>query len=696
MVVAGLSGFAISQPLLGIIGDEPATVAFYGIRGAELVMFAATIALVPPLVLWAASAVLQRLHATAGRALHLVSVAALAGLALVQVAKAIGLAPAVAGIVAGAGGVTFMLAYSRRAAIAAWASYTAILPVLALGAFLFTSPTSALLDAGATAPTAQGGDAPSVVMIVLDELPTRSLLDAEGGIDATRFPSFAAFAGDATWYRHHTSQASYTQSAVPSMLTGRVPALDEPLFTSYPENLFTLLAPTHELEVLEAATRLCPYEQCVPTGVSTAILPPAPGLGDLVGVARDLWFDRVRPGDQQRSTLDDFAEQPVEPEPPTLDAAQPEIEGQRGFEVTDDEMRTTSARAEALGSAFDAAKGASLYYLHLLLPHQPWRYQADGALYNDTNPVGLGLPQVDVEHFFSWSPWVGSVAEQRHLLQLQYTDQVLGRLLRQLDDAGLYDSSLVVVTSDHGVSFEEDQVNRGVTDTTIDAIAYAPLLVKAPHQDEGVVDDSNLMAVDLLPTIAAALDVEVPWEVDGAPAGSQAIVDRGTAKVVYDIVGLGNPRLERTIEYDDAEVFPTVGDRWIGPLPDPDDPFSALQERLGLRDVIGTAFPDLGAGRDPSLSPVTIAGLGSLRQLPPDDAPFAVLDGLLEGGPPSGRVVLALNGTIVAGSELSTDADGQAGRLLFLLPLDVLEERNEVQAALLVDGEAFELELEGG
>ena len=49
---------------------------------------------------------------------------------------------------------------------------------------------------------AAGGDDPSVVLIVLDELPTQSLLDATGGIDSARFPNLAAFADDATWYRH--------------------------------------------------------------------------------------------------------------------------------------------------------------------------------------------------------------------------------------------------------------------------------------------------------------------------------------------------------------------------------------------------------------------------------------------------------------------------------------------------------------
>ena len=40
---------------------------------------------------------------------------------------------------------------------------------------------------------------------------------------------------------------SATQLSVPSLLTGRSPRVAQPLWTEHPDNLFTLLAPTHEL-----------------------------------------------------------------------------------------------------------------------------------------------------------------------------------------------------------------------------------------------------------------------------------------------------------------------------------------------------------------------------------------------------------------------------------------------------------------
>lgn len=186
--------------------------------------------------------------------------------------------------------------------MATWASYTAVLPLLAVAVFTVASPASALLsspDPPEVAP-AEGGDDPSVVLIVLDELPTQSLLDEAAGIDSARFPNLAAFAGDATWYRHNSALAPITNSAVPAMLTGRLPTLDAPLFVEHPDNLFTLLAPTHGLEVLESLTALCPYDSCPPMvtgddGEQEGIDDGSPGLRDLIDASVDVWLDRVSP-----------------------------------------------------------------------------------------------------------------------------------------------------------------------------------------------------------------------------------------------------------------------------------------------------------------------------------------------------------------------------------------------------------------
>ena len=79
---------------------------------------------------------------------------------------------------------------------------------------------------------------------------------ADGEIDAKRYPNFARLAEDATWYRNTTTVHEWTTGAVPAILTGERPG-GLPLFLDHPDNLFTLLGGSYDLNVHESQTHLC-------------------------------------------------------------------------------------------------------------------------------------------------------------------------------------------------------------------------------------------------------------------------------------------------------------------------------------------------------------------------------------------------------------------------------------------------------
>src|ERR671910_601465 len=64
---------------------------------------------------------------------------------------------------------------------------------------------------------------PHAVVIVLDELPGDVLLGPDGRIDAGRYPSFAALAGDSTWFRNAYTAYDSTTKAVPLIFDGIAP-----------------------------------------------------------------------------------------------------------------------------------------------------------------------------------------------------------------------------------------------------------------------------------------------------------------------------------------------------------------------------------------------------------------------------------------------------------------------------------------
>src|SRR5690606_18094813 len=77
LVVAGLCGLAVAQPLLELLGDSPSTFQYRGVTGAQIAWFAVGLVLLPPLVLWLVGVLADVVDRRAGRAVHVAPVAVL-------------------------------------------------------------------------------------------------------------------------------------------------------------------------------------------------------------------------------------------------------------------------------------------------------------------------------------------------------------------------------------------------------------------------------------------------------------------------------------------------------------------------------------------------------------------------------------------------------------------------------------------
>ena len=86
--------------------------------------------------------------------------------------------------------------------------------------------------------------------------------------------------------------------------------------------------------------------------------------------------------------------------------------------------------------------------------------------------------------------------------------------------SALLDRALLIVTADHGVAFTAGAPGRAPAPESYPEILFVPLFVKLPGQSRGAVSDVNAQAQDVLPTIAEALGVEIPWEIHGRPLHS--------------------------------------------------------------------------------------------------------------------------------------------------------------------------------
>ena len=649
-VLLGLWGFAATQPLLALLGDEP---AFFITRRAERLAvstFVVGLAVVPPLVLWLVTLGVSRLSAWAGRALHLAIVAVLVALAALPLLRSAGLTNAGLMVVGSVAlGALFTFLYARSHTVALWSRYTAILPVISLVAFSFSPSGTLIRETSASTSRTDRSDVKSVVFLMLDELPTMSILDESGGVDAIRFPSLAEFASQATWYRNFTTVATGTEQAVPAALTGLVPYNAPPLAETYPDNLFTLLAPTHELTASESLTALCAFSGCTEDV-------PAPSLAAqeraLASDTVDLWQTRLTPGPLAEADLDDFAE--------TLDIAidtEAAIAPDRREEV----VHRAPERFEEFLENLEPSQEPQFDYLHLVLPHGPWRLTPTGGPYQaQTFPA----PAPGEHHD---EPWLLALLQQRHLYQARYTDGLVAQLMNRLKDVGMYDDSLVVIMADHGVAFSPGHNSRLLTDlTTVPQIAYSPLFIKEPGQTTGRVDEQNVQSIDVVPTIAELLGITVPWEVDGTPIGSPGMAARGGHKTILDFGSLLRPTTAHPFDYEMDETLPDASDRYIGALQLNGPTMAALLEPLQVDPWLGRRLDQVTTGQGMAVSVLSPAGIGRTEGL---------VRGSVVDPPNEGRVLVAVDGTIVSASPILT-IDDQPGSFITLVPPDLVDGRS--------------------
>jgi Sulfatase len=335
--------------------------------------------------------------------------------------------------------------------------------------------------------------------VIFDEFPVHSLMAADGRVDAVRYPNFARLAGDATWYRNTASVDQDTPYAVPAILDGRLPRQERlPVAADHPQNIFSLLAGRYELHVREDATQLCAPELCAPRS-----RPPLwKALARLYG--HDLLPDEIDAGlPEEEDAVADTRQVPRE------------SKRHRYVRLHYNLAHDRPGRFERFVDDIVGGQKPRLHLIHILLPHVPFQYLPSGRFYRATPKEAL--PGIDGRPGYE-IPFVVEQAYQRHLLQLEATDRLLGKLLDRLRAMGIYDRALVAVVADHGMSFRLGHDRRLVRRANVQDIAPVPFFLKVPGQERGRISDKPLQTIDVLPTIMDELGIRIPWKVDGRSA----------------------------------------------------------------------------------------------------------------------------------------------------------------------------------
>jgi hypothetical protein len=495
LAIAGLSGLAFAQPLLGAL-----KVGFFIVQRArplDLVALALIVVVVPPAIVLALEELAGLLKPWLLRLVHLLAVGGLGALAVSQLFVS-GLRWGPRSTIGLAAGVVLALAYWRWAAIRSFSSALAIAPAMSIVSFLVLAPTASVVfpNRAHVRANAAGRATTPVVLVVFDELPVNTLLGPDGRFDRRLFPNFARFAGRSTWYPYATTPHVVTERAVPAIFTGSLSSPDsQPAEWDHPHSLFTLLGGRYRLNVSEPYTQVCPRSLCPdPPGER---FPPR--FLALIANTGRIAGKRYLPGR--------FADRV-----PPIENWQDDLERQ----------------AASFTRKLRPGGRPSLNVLHVVLPHYPWHYLPDGQRYPTV------AADLNSEATLPEQPWLVDQRYQRHVLQTQYADQALGRVVRRLKATGLWDRSLVAVVADHGLSIRPGQPPREhPTPDNFQDVMSVPLLLKAPGQRQAKVSRQFVRTLDVAPTIAQVLGVRLPWKVDGRSLRSRSS-DRSKLTLYYD------------------------------------------------------------------------------------------------------------------------------------------------------------------
>jgi hypothetical protein len=545
-----LSAVAIAQPQFAKLGPAPGYFAAHGLTSLEVVLLALALVLIPPAVLIALEWIIGLVSRRARWVLHLVFVAGL--VALIALPPLGGLTSWLAVGLSGLIGVGFALAYARFRPVRSFATVLGFAPLLFLVVFLFVSSTSKMVMGGQLdAWKADDSYRPPVVFIQFDALPSLLLQTPNHQVDAKRFPNFARLAHDGVWYRNASPIDENTVFSVPSFVDGQLARKGtHPWVQDHNPNLFTELGPIYRMNVTEEAGSLCPYQYC-------ARPPASPGIRTMAHDTRAVFNQIFRP-ESARKDLPSisgswryFTSHPRAPVFKTRLKSAAHI-------IRHLSVGRVGRFEHWLANVGHGGSMPELDYIHMFLPHEPRAFLPDGKSYPSPDPSLGGPPAYN-------NLYLSEQELQRDILQLGFTDKVVGEVIRRLKALGIYDDAMIVVVADHGESFLPPKstpapafvpghlgYRRAVTTRNLADIASIPMFIKYPkgHGPSDKIDDRFVRAVDVFPTILHTIGLPLP------PVAGRNLTEpryHGHTKVAvattFDgIVQMGVPRWQRRRE----------------------------------------------------------------------------------------------------------------------------------------------------
>ncbi|MCX6639840.1 MAG: sulfatase [bacterium] len=362
--------------------------------------------------------------------------------------------------------------------------YFTVVPVILILGFILQSSFSTDAESVHTPfnPSAQINvqDKPYVIFIVVDTFRA----DALGcyGNSAAHTPNLDALARDGVLFKQEYSQASHTKPSTASLISSRFPTEHQAIYktSSLPSSVTTVA------EVLADGGYYC-------GGIIVNVnLAPVynfnQGFHEYTYLAPDFFLHANHAASRLviHILLNKY-----------------HWGFQKKFDVS--EFYSNAEEVYKNTENFLTRNRGNKYFLflHFMDPHDPYfEHPYTGKCY----PSAI-LTNPDISYLEPFKDF--------YQQEVDYVDSWLGKLFSDLKAAGTYDSTLIVLTSDHGEEFHEHGGWwHGYTLHT-EAI-HVPLIIKKPFdQDAGRIVDEPTSGIDVVPTILGTVGLERPAEMRG-------------------------------------------------------------------------------------------------------------------------------------------------------------------------------------
>jgi hypothetical protein len=522
--LAVLWTFAVAQPLFDLLKDNPEFFAARGSSGFDIISFSVLLVVLPPAILLAIELLIGLIGPEVRQVAHAVLLGGLVVLIAAQaLKKSIDASDTLLIVLSVAIGAAAAVLWARAEPVRSFLNILSPVPLVFLLLFLFSGQISELaFPSEAKALSVGGVSRAPIVVVLLDELPSNTLVDQNDRLDEKRYPGFAELAKNATWFRNAYTVYDSTERAQPAIMDGNLPEKDkQPISSDHPNSIFTIFAKSHRLNVDEEATSVCPRDLCKSSLGDEAYPKRMSSMAEDLGL---VWLHVVSPPNIEND-LTSVSENwgnfgggdQTEVQAPSSGSA---------VNTRANLNRGRAARFQAWMQRIVPGHRPALNFKHTLMPHVPWQYLPSGRLYRrqPNDPI----PALSNQAFEDQGQL--DVLLQRHFLQTGFADLELQQLWKRLKSEGLWDKSLIVVAADHGVAFPHARERRRLSSKTAREIAPIPLFIKAPGQETAKVNRSWVETIDILPTILDILNVDPRVHMDGKSAYSSTVKDRKTLR----------------------------------------------------------------------------------------------------------------------------------------------------------------------